>query len=131
LTLDQKLNRFSIKRENCPPIQTPGRIVAVPGHLMKSTSARLGISPDGRAATFDPRSGFLHFLGSEAKFTIRRDPVSERYWSNGSKITNPNSGYAGLFSPHHQRNVVSLTSSVDLSTWRSAIASCVSAKVRW
>ena len=98
-----------------------GARFALPGaaaHIPRfEVAARLDISPDGRTASFDPKSDFLHFIGSEAKFTIRPDPVSRLYWSIGSKITNPQSGYAWPYSPHHQRNVVSLTSSPDLSIW--------------
>jgi len=80
--------------------------------------------------------GALHLIGVAAKaghLIVRRsldggrtwtDPtdarhgllVSRRYWSIGSKITNPYSGYAWLYTPHHQRNVLSLTSSADLTT---------------
>ncbi len=80
-------------------------------------AAALRISADGRQVEFDPRRDYLHFIGSEAKFTIRFDERSRRYWSIGSKITNPHSGYAWLHTPHHQRNVLSLTSSADLRHW--------------
>ncbi len=96
------------------PFALPGPAARIPRF---EVAARLDLSADGRTATFDPARGFLHFVGSESKFTIRFDPVSRRYWSIGSKITNPHSGYAWLYTPHHQRNVLSLTSSVDLEHW--------------
>jgi hypothetical protein len=80
-------------------------------------AAMLRLSADGRSVRFDPARDYIHFVGSEAKFTIRYDERSRRYWSIGSKITNPHSGYAWLYTPHHQRNVLALTSSADLHTW--------------
>ncbi|MES2696069.1 MAG: sialidase family protein [Verrucomicrobiota bacterium] len=80
-------------------------------------AAALRISSDGRTVSFDPQRDYIHFIGSEAKYTIRYDERSKRYWSIGSKITNPHTGYAWLYTPHHQRNVLSLTSSADLRTW--------------
>ncbi len=96
------------------PFALPGAAAGIPRF---EVAARLDVSADGRTAAFAPARGFLHFIGSESKFTIRFDPVSRRYWSIGSKITNPHSGYAWLFTPHHQRNVLSLTSSADLAVW--------------
>ena len=80
-------------------------------------AAMMAVSPDGRTVRFDPARDYIHFIGSEAKFTIRFDPTSGRYWSIGSKITNPHSGYAWLYTPHHQRNVLALTTSADLRDW--------------
>jgi hypothetical protein len=94
---------------------------ALPGGAAKiprfEIAAKMRISDDGRTAEFDPQRDYIHFVGSEAKFTIRFDPVSRRYWSIASKITNPQSGFPWPYSPHHQRNVLSLTSSVDLREW--------------
>ncbi len=81
-------------------------------------AAMLEISPDGRQARFEPARGFIHFIGSESKFTIRFDPVSRRYWSVVNKITNRQSGNDWEHSPHHQRNVIALTSSADLRDWQ-------------
>ena len=39
------------------------------------------ISADGRAASFDPATGFIDFPGGAKKFSIRFDAVSDRYWS--------------------------------------------------
>jgi hypothetical protein len=96
------------------PFTLPGANARIPRF---EVAAMLPISADGRAVTFDPARDYIHFVGSEAKFTIRYDERSRRYWSIGSKITNPHSGYAWLYTPHHQRNVLSLTSSTDLRTW--------------
>jgi hypothetical protein len=107
-----------LRVESHPAINAP---FALPGAAAKiprfEVAAMMRISDDGRSASFDPRADYIHFIGSEAKFTIRFDPRSNRYWSIGSKITNPHSGYLWLSTPHHQRNVLSLTSSTDLREW--------------
>ena len=92
----------------------PGSAAAIPRF---EVAGMMDISPDGSRAAFDPNAGFIHFIGSESKFTIRYDPVSKRYWTLGNKITNPDSGTAWTHSPHHQRNVLALTSSTDLREW--------------
>ncbi len=95
--------------------ELPGAARSIPRF---EVAAMIEISPDGRAARFDPARNYIHFIGSEAKFTIRYDPVSRRYWSLGNKITNLHSGRDWEHSPHHQRNVIALTSSADLREWR-------------
>ncbi len=94
--------------------ELPGAAAKIPRF---EVAAMMDISADGRTVAFDPARGYIHFIGSEAKFTIRYDAKSQRYWSIGSKITNPHSGYAWLYTPHHQRNVLALTSSADLRNW--------------
>lgn len=96
------------------PFTFPGANARIPRFEI---AAALRISADGRTVSFDPARDYLHFIGSESKFTIRYDERSRRYWSIGSKITNPHTGYAWLYTPHHQRNVLSLTSSADLRAW--------------
>lgn len=96
------------------PFALPGANARIPRF---EVAAMMEVAPDGRTVRFDPGRDYIHFIGSEAKFTIRHDARSRRYWSIGSKITNPHSGYAWLYTPHHQRNVLSLTSSADLRTW--------------
>lgn len=95
--------------------ELPGAAANIPRFEI---AAMLDISADGRTAHFDPAHGFAHFIGGESKFTIRFDPVSKRYWSLANKITNPRSGADWEHSPHHQRNVIALTSSADLREWR-------------
>jgi hypothetical protein len=80
--------------------------------------ARCEVSPVGRRQTFDPQHGLIHLPGSQSKFTIRFDPKSQRYWSLIQKITNPHEGRDWQTSPIHQRNVLLLTSSADLRSWR-------------
>ncbi len=96
------------------PFALPGANTGIPRF---EVAAALRVSPDGRTVAFDPTRDYVHFIGSESKFTVRYDPVSRRYWSLGSKITNPHSGYAWQYTPHHQRNVLALTTSSDLRTW--------------
>jgi hypothetical protein len=80
--------------------------------------ARAEISADGRTLSFDPAKGLIHLPGSQSKFTIRFDPRTKRYWSLIQKITFPHEGRDWKTSPIHQRNVLMLTSSADLRTWR-------------
>lgn len=96
------------------PFALPGANAAIPRF---EAAAAMRISRDGRGAEFDPTRDYVHFIGGEAKFTVRFDPQTRRYWSIASKITNPHSGYAWAWSPHHQRNVLALTSSADLRDW--------------
>jgi hypothetical protein len=95
--------------------ELPGAAHGIPRF---EVGARARISADGRTFAFDPAKDFVHFIGSEAKFTVRYDPVSKRYWSLANKITNLRSGAEWVKSPHHQRNVIALTSSADLRAWR-------------
>lgn len=92
----------------------PGAAVSIPRF---EVAGMMDISRDGSRVTFDPDRGFIHFVGGESKFTIRYDPASKRYWSIANKITNPDSGTDWTHSPHHQRNVLALTSSSDLHEW--------------
>lgn len=70
-------------------------------------AALLRISPDGTRLTHDRDHDLLDFVGGRSKFTIRFDPVAGKYWSLGSKQTNPKA----------VRNTLVLTSSPDLRTW--------------
>ncbi|MBL9199855.1 MAG: exo-alpha-sialidase [Opitutaceae bacterium] len=79
---------------------------------------RCEVSADGRTQTFDARRGFVHFPGSQSKYTIRFDARTQRYWALVQKITHPHEGREWVTSPIHQRNVTVLTSSADLRTWR-------------
>lgn len=95
--------------------ELPGAARSIPRF---EVGAMVKVSADARTAAFAPSDSFVHFIGSESKFTIRFDPVTKRYWSLGNKITNLRSGAEWVRSPHHQRNVIALTSSADLREWR-------------
>lgn len=96
------------------PYELDGPAAGIPRH---EVAAIMDISPDGRSISFDPKRGFIHFPGSQSKFTIRYDPVSKRYWSLVQKITNPYTAYSEQYQQGAQRNVLMLTSSADLRHW--------------
>jgi hypothetical protein len=83
------------------------RVHAVPDY---GKAAVAEISEDGRTVSFDPETGFIEFYGGLTKFTIRYDPVTNRYWSLVNKVTNPRNA-------EFQRNVLALVSSADLRNW--------------
>ncbi len=70
-------------------------------------AAIVQISPDGQTVSFNPQTGFIDFPGGRAKFTIRYDPTTDRYWSLVNKQRNPEA----------YRNILALTSSADLHHW--------------
>jgi len=77
-------------------------------------AALVAISPDGKTASFDPATGFVDFPGGAKKFTVRFDPISQRYWSLASVVTEPGQRdvRAGAL-----RNTLALTCSPDLVHW--------------
>lgn len=81
-------------------------------------AARIEIADDGKTARFDAAAGFFRMPGSQSKFTIRFDGKTNRYWSLANKITLPHEDREHRVSPIAQRNVIRLTSSADLRTWR-------------
>jgi len=44
-------------------------------------AAMIQIGGEGKQAEFDPQTGFIDFPGGCKKFTIRKDPQTEYYWS--------------------------------------------------
>ncbi len=56
-------------------------ILRVDGPDDDEYAAIIQISDDGKTASFDPASGFVHFPGGATKFTIRFDPQTKLYWS--------------------------------------------------
>ncbi len=70
-------------------------------------AAVVHVSQDGKSASFDPEKDFIGFYGGPNKFTIRRDTVTQRYWSLVNKQKDPNA----------YRNVLTLVSSSDLRNW--------------
>lgn len=72
------------------------------------TVARLDLSADGKTLRFDPENGFLDFPGGAAKFCIRYDDVSRKYWA----LTNwVQPGQKGA------RTTLALVCSDDLKDW--------------
>jgi len=76
-------------------------------------AAILHVSPDGTQLAFDPATGFVDFPGGCKKFTIRRDPVSKRYWSLSNYV--PERHRSG--NPERTRNTLALVASDTLREW--------------
>jgi hypothetical protein len=72
-------------------------------------AAIVHVSDDGRVLSFDPAEDFIDMPGGGAKFTIRYDKTTSRYWSIVNRQTNPEA----------YRNNLVLISSADLRHWRS------------
>ena len=79
-------------------------------------AAIVQVSPDGRAASFDPSAGFVDFPGGAKKFSIRFDDTSGRYWSL-TTIVPERHQKAGR--PGGIRNTLALVSSQDLRNWET------------
>ena len=90
------------------------------GYPRSGIAAVIRVDPAGQQATYEPAHGFIRFPGGQAKFTIRYDDKSRRYWSLVSKITDPRSAFQSgpRYQPSNQRNVLVLTSSADLIHWQ-------------
>lgn len=114
---DRLVNILRVHTEPRPE-DTFASIGGAAGIPRYEVGARCEISADGRVQSFDPQRGFIHFPGSQSKYTIRFDPQSRRYWALIQKITNQHEGRDWKTSPIHQRNVLMLTSSSDLRSWR-------------
>jgi hypothetical protein len=78
-----------------------------------STAAVVDVSQEGRLLAFDPSTGFVRFPGGCVKFTIRRDPVSEQYWSLTNYVHEDDRGG----NAERTRNSLALIASRDLATW--------------
>ena len=71
--------------------------------------AFLKIENEGRKLVNDPGRSFVDLPGGMSKFTIRRDDIGRRYWVLANDMsTGP---------PRVHRNILSLFSSADLSSW--------------
>lgn len=88
-------------------VDLQGRMVNILRVDYPETAAIVRISADGTTASFDPVHDFIHFYGGAAKFTIRYDSESGRYWSLVNKQADPTAF----------RNRVALVSSADLRNW--------------
>jgi hypothetical protein len=86
--------------------------VDTPGLPEKAAIVEVG---DGaRAVRFDEATGFVDFPGGAKKFTIRFDPVADRYWSLATVVSSQRSAGA---KPSSIRNTLALTCSTDLRRW--------------
>jgi formylglycine-generating enzyme len=79
-------------------------------------AAIVTLRADGKAASFDPATGFIDFPGGAKKFTIRFDPVSKLYWSLVNYVPEEHRGP----DPGNRRNTVALVNSPDLRKWMIA-----------
>lgn len=81
-------------------------------------AAIVPISANGRKASFNPATGFIHFRGGATKFTIRPDPRGHGYWSLTDIVTPQTAGDIGSHvKPAHIRNTLALVYSPDLRHW--------------
>jgi hypothetical protein len=76
-------------------------------------AAVVRVTDDGRTAAFDPAIGFIDFPGGCKKFTIRRDPAGETYWTLCNHVPESPPGT----SVERTRNTLALARSTDLKTW--------------
>lgn len=111
----KEIMRLNGTQGSSKPFEQTGYVKGIPRY---ETASILNISADGKSLSFNPSKGFIHFPGSESKFTIRYDSVSKRYWAIVNKITNRHTGTEWKYSPQYQRNVLILTSSKDLRHWK-------------
>ncbi len=98
------------------------------GSVLDEKAPRLRILDAGKTLAFDPDNGYLDFPGVKAKFVIRRDPVTGRYFALVNRLADKDilERLAGDLAsqryrarhPMRQRNVLSLTASDDLWNWR-------------
>ena len=75
---------------------------------VREVAAVVRVSEDGKTLSFDPDRDLIDFYGGGAKFTIRYDGLSSRYWS----LVNEQPA------PDVYRNILALTSSPDLRNWK-------------
>ena len=68
------------------------------------------VHDDGARLIFNPTNGFIEFPGGATKFTIRRDPKSQKYLALVNNVTDARRP--------DQRNVLSLSISTDLMHWK-------------
>ena len=108
--------KFSGWLEGNAVVTPQGHIVdilrcAVPEYPEQAAVIR--ISDDGTRAEFDPKEDFVEFPGGAKKFTIRFDPVSQRYWSLVNAM--PQEFQSDV--PDRTRNTLALVCSKDLKKW--------------
>jgi len=80
-------------------------------------SALISVSSNSSALHFNPCTDFVHLPGSGSKYTIKYDPITDKYWSIVNKISQIYSETNPHYSPIHQKNVLMLVSSPDLIHW--------------
>jgi hypothetical protein len=111
--LDGKFNAWLEGNAVVTPDGQVAEILRVDAPLPGGTAALVRVSGDGKAATFDPRTGFLRFPGGATKFTIRRDPRTGAYWSLSNYVPPRHAGARAAAT----RNTLALIRSADLKEW--------------
>ncbi len=76
----------------------------------------LHLMSDGQTLAFDPARDFIRFPGGCKKFTVRHDPVSNRYWSLTNWAQEKDMPPKAL-NVERMRNTLALISSADLRNW--------------
>lgn len=76
-------------------------------------AAIVRVSDDGRTATFDPDRDIVKFPGGATKFTIRRDAMTNLYWT----LSNYTPEFHRDTPAASTRNTLALASSPDLRNW--------------
>ncbi|MCK6491597.1 MAG: glycoside hydrolase [Planctomycetes bacterium] len=76
-------------------------------------AAVVEVGADGRHTRFDPATGFIPFPGGAKKFTIRRDPLGDGWWTIATDPDCPPER-----TPCSVRNRLSLAWSPDLRHWQ-------------
>jgi len=120
-------NKLPYDREADPPEFNPrgagwleGNVVATPDdeiwNILRVHSVPLAnkaaltkVSANGRALSFDLRTGFVDLPGGMSKFNIRYDERTQRYWMISNEVFVPRNPW--------QRNVLVLSCSEDLLSW--------------
>lgn len=88
-------------------------ILRVHTYQRDEQAAIIRYSADGKSATFDPVNDIVDFPGGAKKFTIRRDPDLNRYWSLANWVP----PRQRVEHPARNRNTLALISSDDLRHW--------------
>jgi hypothetical protein len=93
-----------------------GKAALIRVNPASGTNATAGFS----GGVFDPNdpnsSGFVDFPGGCTRFTVRFDPVSERYWTLCNYI--PRKFRTNAYNAERFRGILVLASSPDLKDWR-------------
>jgi hypothetical protein len=79
----------------------------------RDMAAIVNISDDGKTANFDPKTGFMDFVGGARKFSIRYDEKSKRYWTLANMVKEEFKHIRAA----SVRNTLVLKSSPDLKNW--------------
>jgi hypothetical protein len=124
--LDSSVLRCTNAIPECPSWREGNAVAAPDGSVVNvirleypggDKAAILQVSADGRELSFDRQKDLVAMPGAHHKFTIRRDPVSARYWSLVNLLTKPD-GSGESDKIWYYRNVLALVSSPDLRAWR-------------